>query len=74
MNANKLADKWIAEMQEAGLTPDQMTDVIQLARKKFYKLKTTCECGNQHPLVAEFGKCGSCYSKMYGGNGYPTYG
>jgi hypothetical protein len=21
---------------------------------------TTCVCGNSHPLVAEFGKCGKC--------------
>ncbi len=33
-----LADKWIEEMQEYGLTPDQMLDVIQLARIKHNQL------------------------------------
>ena len=32
-----------------------------------------CECGLKHPLVAEFGKCGKCWGKIYGGNGDPTY-
>ena len=27
---------------------------------------TICECGHQHPLVAEFGKCGSCWEKIIG--------
>ncbi len=71
MNNQQLADKWIAEMQEAGLSYNQMADVIQLARQKFNVLRTTCECGNQHPLVAEFGKCGSCYTKILGED--PTY-
>jgi hypothetical protein len=73
MKEHQLADKWIAEMEEAGLTPDEMTKVIQLARQKFNAI-TTCECGKQHSLVAEFGKCGACYNKIYGGNGDPTYG
>lgn len=73
MNASKIVDKWISEMQEAGLTPNEMANVIQLARQKFVKIQNTCECGKEHPLVAEFGKCGSCYTKMYGGNGDPTY-
>ena len=36
---NKLADKIIKEMQEAGLTHDQMLNVIKLAREKYELLK-----------------------------------
>ena len=35
----KLADKIIKEMQEAGLTPDDMLEVIRIAKIKFSKLK-----------------------------------
>ena len=35
----KLADKIIKEMQEAGLTPDEMLEVIRIAKIKFSKLK-----------------------------------
>lgn len=34
-----LADKWIKEMQEWGLAPDQMLEVIQLAKEKYKLLK-----------------------------------
>lgn len=34
-----LADKWIEEMQEYGLTPEQMLDVIHLAKEKYKRLK-----------------------------------
>jgi len=30
----KIANKWILEMQEFGFTPQQMLDTIALARKK----------------------------------------
>jgi len=35
----KLADKMIKIMQELRLTPDQMLEIIKLAREKFNKLK-----------------------------------
>ena len=35
----KLADKFIKEMKEQGLTPDQMINVINLARQRFLILK-----------------------------------
>lgn len=36
----QIANKIIAEMQEFGLTSDEMLNVIQLAREKFKKLKS----------------------------------
>ena len=36
--SEKLADKWIKEMQEAGLTPEQILEVIRLAREKFNEM------------------------------------
>jgi len=42
LKEKKLADKIIKEMQDAGLTSDQMLEVIRLARKKYKQLcKTT---------------------------------
>ena len=42
LKEKKLADKIIKEMHDAGLTPDQMLEVIRLARKKYKQLcKTT---------------------------------
>ena len=35
----ELADKWIAEMQEAELTPDEMLGVLKLARLKYEKMR-----------------------------------
>lgn len=38
MKEEILADKWIEEMQEWGLTPEQMLEVIQLAKEKYKNL------------------------------------
>lgn len=40
----QLADEIIKELTEAGLTPDQMLEVIALARIKYENLKR----GNEH--------------------------
>lgn len=29
---------------------------------------TVCTCGNKHPLVAEFGKCGACFHEEHKDN------
>jgi len=39
MTSDQLANKIIKEMQDAGLSPDQMLDVIQMARKKFQQMQ-----------------------------------
>ncbi len=39
MTDQELADSWINEMTEAGLTYDQMLEVLKLARKKYEHLK-----------------------------------
>jgi hypothetical protein len=39
MTPEQLADKWLTEMQEFGLTPDEMLSAIALAKKKYLKLK-----------------------------------
>lgn len=39
MKPTTLANKWIAEMQQSGLTKSQMLQVIQLARSKFNTIK-----------------------------------
>lgn len=39
MSPEKLADKMIKEMQDAGLSPDQMLKVIHMAREKFKQMK-----------------------------------
>jgi hypothetical protein len=39
MTPNQLANKWIKEMQAFGLTPDEMLNVIALAKQKYLKLK-----------------------------------
>ena len=39
MNNKKLADKIIKELQDAGLTPDQMLEVIHLVREKYLYLR-----------------------------------
>jgi hypothetical protein len=31
----KIADKWIRQMQKANFTPDQMLECLKLARKKY---------------------------------------
>lgn len=31
----KLADKWIRQMQKANFTPDQMLECLKLAREKY---------------------------------------
>jgi len=42
LKEKKLADKIIKEMKDAGLTSDQMLEIIKLARKKYKQLcKTT---------------------------------
>jgi len=39
MNENQLADQMVKDMQEAGLSPDDMLRVIALAKDKYEKLK-----------------------------------
>ena len=34
-----LAEKWIEEMKEWSLTPDQMLEVIESAKEKYQRLK-----------------------------------
>ena len=36
---NKIAGKIIKEMQQAGLTPDEMLQVIKLAKEKYKKMR-----------------------------------
>ena len=38
MTPEELSDKWIKEMQEKGMTPDEMLSVIKKAKMK-YELK-----------------------------------
>lgn len=37
----KLANKWIREMQKANFTPDQMLECLKLARKKYESILYT---------------------------------
>jgi len=39
MTPEEVADKIVTELKEAGLTPYQMLLVIQMARKKYLRLK-----------------------------------
>lgn len=40
MSTQELANKMVSEMQDAGLTPDEMQEVIARAREIYNQLKT----------------------------------
>lgn len=49
MTPEQLADKWIKEMQAYGFTPDEMLNVIALAKLKYLKLKDSKASFENHP-------------------------
>lgn len=58
----QLAEKIIKEMQDAGLKPDEMLDVIKLARKKFKHMKKF-DCNHPAPFCSD-NYNGYCQSKV----------
>jgi len=58
----ELSEKMIKEMQDAGLSPDEMLDVIKLAREK-YNLMQKFDCNHPAPFCSD-NYNGHCQSKV----------